>query len=363
MKVLFLVPYPTEGASNRVRVEQFIPYLESQGMRCAIRPFVTRRFFKVLYHPHHYLEKALFVLICTINRLLDILRAMRYDMIFVHREAYPFGGPFLEAILYRMKKPIIFDFDDAIFLPNTSEYNIYIDRFKKPDKVFKIIKMSQLVIAGNSYLKDCVIKYNSNVTIIPSSVDTEIYRPSPKAGDKTKIVIGWIGSNTTKNFLYDIEPALIKLSNRYKNLAFKIVGARFYSLKLNNIINKEWALKDELDDIRSFDIGIMPMPDNEWTRGKCAFKAILYMSCGLPVVASPTGVNVGIIEDQENGFLAKGSDEWVDRLSLLIEDEALRRRFGAKGREKIVKYYSVEANAPKLLDSLRATYHDFYKRR
>src|SRR3989338_4796818 len=189
MKILFVVPYPTEGASNRMRVEQFIPYLNSKGMTCTVRPFINKRFFRILYSPHHYFEKVFWFIICSLRRILDMLLALKYDIVFIHRESYPFGGPFFELFLHHMKKPIIFDFDDAIFLQNTSKCNIYTERFKKPEKIRRIIEMSDHVVAGNDYLKNYAIIYNKNVTVIPTSIDTDKFCPSLKRASKDKIVI------------------------------------------------------------------------------------------------------------------------------------------------------------------------------
>lgn len=353
MKVLFIVPYPTEGASNRVRVEQFIPLLEASGIGCKIRPFMNRRFFSILYLPHKYAQKIFFFLICTVNRFFDLIRAWGYDVIFIHREAYPFGGPYFETALFKMKKKIIFDFDDAIFLPNTSEHNVYIERFKRPDKISKIIKMSAHVIAGNNYLQDFAVKFNKNVTVIPSSIDTEKYRPVDNKGTG-EVVIGWIGSNTTGPFLYELEDVFAGLEEKYKNLKFKIIGSVFHSSKVKNVISKAWSLAGEYDDIRSIDIGVMPSPDNMWTRGKCGFKAILCMGCGIPVVSSPVGVNTEIVKDGINGFLAKDSTEWFDKLSILIEDEKLRHDMGRKGRALVEEKYSVHTNMPILLNIIKS---------
>lgn len=353
MKALFLVPYPTEGASNRIRVEQYIPYLKSQGIHCRVRSFLNRRFFEILYRPHHIIEKIFWLLICTANRIFDIVRALKYDIIFIHRETYPLGGPIIELILHKMKKPIVFDFDDSIFLPSTSEHNTYIERFKRPDKISKIIRLSRKVIAGNDYLEGYALKYNRNVIVIPSSVDTEKYCPDTTRQDKEKLIIGWIGSNTTKNFLYDIEDALVELSARYNNIEIEIVGADFYSPKLKNVVNRAWSLEDEVRVIRGFDIGIMPMPDNVWTRGKCGFKALLYMSVGISVVCSPVGVNNQIIEDGVTGFFAKDKTEWIERLSVLINDKALREKIGASARRKVEERYSVKNNASKLIAAVR----------
>lgn len=347
IKVLCLVPYPTEGASNRVRVEQFVPYLASKGMACRVRPFVNSSFYKILYLPYRYLEKIFWFLVCTLNRFCDIVRALRYDIILIHREAYPFAGPFIETILYKIGKPIIFDFDDAIYLPNTSEHNIYIERFKKPGKVARIIGMSRWVITGNSHLEDYALRYNKNVTVIPSSVDTEKYCPAPAKAAKKDIVIGWIGSETTKRFLNELEDVFIEVANRHEGLVtFKVIGPPFRSLKLKNVVNKKWSLEDEISDLQSLDIGIMPMPDTEWTKGKCAFKALLYMACGIPVIVSPAGVNTQIVKDGWNGYLAKNATEWFEKMSLLIEDGILRTANGKNGRQTVIEKYSLNYTAP-----------------
>lgn len=357
MKILFLVPYPTEGASNRIRVEQYMPYLNSKGVVCKIRPFVNSHFYKILYAPGRYMEKAFWFVICTLNRILDLMRAMSYDIIVIHREAYPFGGPIFETIFFKIGKPLVFDFDDAIFLPNTSHQNTYIERFKKPGKISKIIEMSALVIAGNDYLKDYALKYNKNVVVIPSSIDTDRYKPSVKR-DKKEIIIGWIGSNTTKDFLYGVEEVFASLSNQHQNLIFKIIGPKFEMPMVGNISNQTWSLDSEIGDIQNFDIGIMPMPENEWTKGKCGFKALLYMSCGIPVVASPVGVNLKIIEEGVDGFFAKNNEEWLKKLNVLIENNALRAELGKKGRDKVLKQYSLVSNAPLFYKKLIEVYNN-----
>jgi glycosyltransferase involved in cell wall biosynthesis len=351
-KVLFLVPYPSEGASNRIRVEQYIPYLESKGVACKVRPFMNRPFYKILYLPHRYLEKIFWFFICTVNRLFDLFRSASYDVIVVHREAYPFGEAFMEYMLHKLGKPIIFDFDDAIFLPNTSENNIYIDRFKKPGKIPKIIKMSSVVIAGNSDLAGYALRHNTRVVVIPSVIDTDIYVPVVHESGKKKIVIGWVGSNTTKRFLYDIKSALKELSSKYPDLQMEIVGADTYGLGLANVVNTPWSVKSEIEALKRFDIGIMPMPDNEWTRGKCGFKAILYMASGLPVVCSAVGANKEIVENGVTGFWATGIGEWTDKLSSLIEDRDLRERLGAAGRARAERYYSLNVCAPRFLKAI-----------
>jgi len=349
MKILFIVPYPTEGASNRLRVEQYIPYLESKGIEYRIRPFISKAFYRVLYSKGNYLRKSIYFLSAALKRLFDIIISTRYNIIFIHRECFPFGPPFIEYILSKLKKSIIFDFDDAIFLSSTSAPNNFVERFKRPDKVSKIISLSKYVIAGNKYLADFAKKHNSNVTIIPTPIDTFKYRPQKSNRLDGKVIIGWIGSNTTKVFLYPLANVFKELSKNYHYVEFRIIGGDIHIDGLSSLKKKKWELETEIEDLQDFDIGIMPMPDNEWTKGKCGFKIILYMALGVPVICSPTGVNKEIVEDGKNGYFANSDREWIDKLSILIENPNLRYEMGQSGRDIVKERYSVEVNAPKFL--------------
>ena len=188
MKVLFIVPYPKEGASNRVRIETYIPILKKQGIKCLIRPFISSAFYRILYEKGYYIPKIIHFILSTLNRMLDVVRALFYDMIFIHREAYPLGVAFFEKIFCAMGKPIIFDFDDAIYLPATSEQNPEIERFKNPEKIKDIISISKAVIVGNEYLADYAKQFNENVKIIPTSVETDYFRSCPADKEARKLL-------------------------------------------------------------------------------------------------------------------------------------------------------------------------------
>ena len=360
MRILFWVPYPTEGASNRYRVEQYLPYLKKAGIRYSLGPFWSSSAYKVLYKPRHYFKKFYFFIVGTLLRLFDLMRIFQYDIVFVHREAYPVGVAFFEAILAKLRRPFIFDFDDAIFLPSTSQSNNFIERYKDPHKVAKIIKMSKHVLAGNRYLLDFALRCNHSVSIIPTPIDTDKYYPdNKKQGDE--VVIGWIGSITTLNFLNMIKDVFVQLSNRFSYIKFMIVGGDFSIHGLSNVISKPWSMHEEVADLKTFDIGIMPMPDNEWTRGKCGFKAILYMSLGIPCVCSAVGVNKEIITDGVNGFLADTENEWINKLSLLIENAELRKQIVTAGRKTVEERYSLKINAPIFLDIIKKVYNERYE--
>lgn len=349
MKILFWVPYPTEGPSNRFRVEQYLPFLKKARIDYVLHPFWNSSAYEILYKTGHRFTKFFYFLLGTISRLIDLVRFFQFDAVFIHREAYPIGGAFFESMLRMLKKPFIFDFDDAIFLPASSRSNNFVERYKKPDRIVDIVKMSKHVIAGNHYLADFASHYSCSVSIIPTPVDTDKYHPYEKKLHD-ELIIGWIGSITTINFLEPMRDVFIQLSKRFSYIKFKIVGGDFLIDGLSNVVSKPWSLKEEKEDLKTFDIGIMPMPDNEWTKGKCGFKAILYMSMGIPCVCSPVGMNKEIIIDGVNGYLAYSGDDWIEKLILLISDPELRNKIGREGRETIKMKYSLSVNAPRFLE-------------
>lgn len=338
MKVLFIVPYPTEGPSNRFRVEQYLPYLKERGIIYSVRPFYNSSIYKVLYKKGYYVRKALFLFLFMLRRIRDVFDAIAYDVIFIHREAYPFSGYVLEWLFRAFGKKLIYDFDDSIFL-------------KKPKKLKKIISMSDYVIAGNEFLKNYASQYNKNVFVLPTCIDTQVYRPKLKMANDDKIVIGWIGTTFTSIYLDLLKNVYATLANRFKNLEFRVVGGYPQNLNLS-VTYKEWSLESEVSDLQEFDIGVMPLFDDDWARGKCGFKIIQYMAIGIPTVASRVGMNIEIIKDGKDGFLVSDKEEWINKLSLLIENKKLREDMGKLGREKVENLYSIETNKRKYIDIL-----------
>jgi glycosyltransferase involved in cell wall biosynthesis len=355
MKVLFIVPYPTEGPSNRFRVEQYLPFLEKEGIEYTLRPFFTSEIFKVLYKKRYLLKIVIYILIFTAKRIYDIFTAARYDIIFIHREAYPFGGAVFEYLFKLFGKKLIFDYDDSIFLPNHSSFHEITRFLKKPSKIKKIIKMSDHIIAGNQFLKDYAKRYNKKVTVLPTCIDTDKYKPLRNPLKKEKIVIGWIGSHTTQKYLLSMADVFSNLLKKYKNLEIRIIGGQFEQRHNQRIICKDWSIDSELKEIQEFNIGIMPLDDDDWARGKCAFKIIQYMSVGTPAVASRVGMNIEVIEDGVNGFLINSKEEWIKKLSLLIDNRNLRLELGKTGRATAEERYSVQANYRKFINTLKNT--------
>lgn len=355
MKIIFFVPYPSEGASNRFRVQQYLPYLNDRGIKYSLRPFVSSAFFRVLYSPGMRPEKIGHFIASSVKRLGDLVSSLSYDIAFVHREIFPIGGPFFENLLHRSGVPIIFDFDDAIFIADTSEGNNFMERLKRPDKVAKIISMASHVIAANRYLADFALKHSPKVSIIPTPIDTDKYKPAARRGPADQVVIGWMGSHTTAKYLKGLENVFLKIKARYDFAQIRFVGGVCKFEKFSDFSFRPWSLEGEVEELQQFDIGIMPMPDNVWTRGKCGFKAIQYMAVGAAAVCSPVGVNTDIVADGENGLLAQDEAEWVGKLSMLIEDRALRMKMGMKGRDTAEKRYSLKAHAPAFLDVIESS--------
>jgi glycosyltransferase involved in cell wall biosynthesis len=360
IRVLALSPIPEEGAGCRFRIAQFIPYLESVGFEVTLSSLFTPEFFRLVYKPGHYARKAVTFALLTMKRLGSLRDTSHFDVIFIYREMFPIGPAIVERLIAaRHRPPIVFDFDDAIFLPSVSDANRLIGAFKWPQKVASIIRSSEHVITGNEYLSGYARRFNTAVTTIPTSVDTERFVPSSvvsgnggaRADDP---IVGWIGSPTTGGYIRSLANVLRRVRERHR-FVLRVSGAgEPFTIPGVTIRHEPWALDREVQLFNTCDVGVYPLADDEWSKGKCGFKAIEFMACGVPVVAAAVGVNREIIQDGRNGFLAADEDEWVDKLGRLLGDPELRRRFAEAGRRTIEERYSVQVNAPKLAATLRA---------
>lgn len=353
-RVLALSPMPEEGAGCRFRISQYIPYLEAHGFDVTIHPFYSPEFFGLVYEPGRYLKKSVLMLERTVDRLRALVASGGYDLVFVYREAFPVGPPVIELALATLSRaPIVFDFDDSIFMPNTSEANRIVSSLKWPGKVATIIAKSRHVVAGNSYLAEYASRFNASVSVIPTCVDTDKFVPASTPAAGTRPVVGWIGTPTTAPYILSLVPALQHAASKYDFTLRLSGGGRDVRAPGLTVDNVRWTLADEVRLFNTCDIGVYPTPDDSWGKGKCGFKAIQFMACGVPVVASPVGVNKEIIQDGVNGFLAANEAEWIEKLGRLLADPELRRRFGAAGRRTVEERYSLRVNAPKLASIFR----------
>lgn len=343
-RVLFVASHRKDRAPNqRFRFEQYFSYLEKHGFQCELSPLITAAEDKIFYSPGNYAPKTLIAIRAFLRRLRDTARRNQYDIIFIPREAFMTGSILFERWFKKSTAKIIFDFDDSIWIDVISENNKALAWLKDASKTSRIIEMADLVFAGNSFLATYARQFNSNVEIVPTTIDTDLYVPHYQP-DKKPVVIGWSGSiSTIEHFTHAI-PALAEIKKRYgKQVAFKVVGNQNYRNEELEIHGLPWQHTTELDDLRSMDIGIMPLPDNEWAKGKCGLKGLQYMALGIPTIMSPVGVNTTIIQDGVNGFLADSTEAWVNKLAMLIEDSALRVKLGQAGRKTVEERYSVKS--------------------
>lgn len=353
-RMLALSPVPREGAGCRFRISQYVPALEAHGFEVTIAPFFDAEFFDVVYKPGRYAAKAAGFLRRTLSRVLTLATSGAYDLFFIYREAFPFGPPVIEMLLRAMRgRPMVYDFDDAIFLRNTSEANRFTASLKYPGKVPAILSRSDLVIAGNSFLADYARRFNPAVTVIPTCIDTDVFRPRTMQRPTTALpVVGWIGTPTTTPYLKTIASSLAAVAANHPYV-FRVSGAGGpFSIDGVTTRTETWTLDREVELFATCDVGVYPLTDDEWALGKCGFKAIQFMACGVPVVASPIGVNAEIIEDGVNGFLAGTEHEWTEKIGRLLGDAELRARLGAAGRRTIESRYSLAANAPRMIAAL-----------
>jgi len=348
IKILFIVQHRfNRSPGQRYRCEQYIPYLESHGFECVYSPLIaTKAEDDALYNSHSLLDKALIFLKGSFRRLRDVIRAPHFDIIFIYREAFMTGSVFFEKLFKKSGARIILDFDDAIWLHTVSEANRSLQWLKRPEKVDHIIALSNLVITGNTYLASHAKTINQNVQVFPSTINLDYYRIPSTVGNKAtdKITIGWSGSHTTVEHFETIIPVLKTLKNKYGHLLrFEVYGDPHYKNAELEIQGTAWSFESEVATIASFDIGIMPLPNDNWSKGKCAMKGLQYMGLAVPAVLAAVGMNNDVIEDGVNGFLAGNESEWITKLTLLIESKELRTKIGMAGRKTIEEQFSSQA--------------------
>ncbi len=351
MRVLFLSSYSPYAPSTRYRVTQFLPHLERLGIACDLVTVMSQEFFGRFYEPGGFLSKGAYLTTRSLHVLWDVVRRRDYDVVFVQREALLFGPPIVEWLVARgLRKPLVLDLDDAIFLPYKSPfYGKVASVLKFPSKVPVVMRLSAHVVACNAYTSDFARRYNPRVTVIPPVVDAEVFRPIARNGARVPVV-GWLGSRTTSRYLMPLLPVFERLA-RDHDFVLKIVGAgRTWRAEGVKLVQKPYDLRSDVAEFQDMDIGIYPLIDEPWSWGKAGLKAVQYMAVGIPTVASPVGSVTEILRDGECGFFARTEEDWIDRLARLLTDESLRRRMGEQGRKLVEERYCVQVQSHVLVD-------------
>lgn len=348
MKVLAIVPsiYDT-SPGQRFRIEQWEPHLKKLGVEITYAPFETEDLNAVIYQKGNTAKKAALVMSLYLKRLQRAFRVKKFDLVYVFRESALLGPAVFERLVKWQKVPMVFDFDDSIFLPNSSEANAKFEFLKFTRKADTVCRLSSHIMPGNYFLADYAKKFNQNVTVVPTTIDTEKYKPLDNKIDSKRVVVGWSGSRTTVLNLNTLRETIGKLAQK-EDFLFRVIGTENYQIDRVEIKSSNWKAETEVEDLSEIDIGIMPLPDDDWSRGKCGLKALQYMALGIPTVCTKVGANIDIIEDGVNGFLAADENEWIEKISRLIHNASLRNKIGEAGKRTVDEKYSALVQAPRV---------------
>lgn len=353
--VTILSRYARKGASSRVRTMLYMPFLERHGLRAELCPLFDDDYLERLYSGRPRTMPAIRSLW---RRLSDLRRAGRdSDLLWIEKEVLPWLPWLVEKTLLPRGMPYAVDYDDAVFHRYDSHRNPLIRRIYG-SKLDRLMAGAELVTAGNTYLADRARRAGARrVEVVPTVVDADAYQPGPGVA-RDAPVIGWIGSPSTwAEYMRPILPQLLQSAGA-SGARLLAVGAGPTAENTPLLDLRNWSEETEVDLIRQMDIGIMPLTDSPWARGKCGYKLIQYMACGLPVVASPVGVNPQIVEHGVNGLLADTPADWSEALNRLVADPALRRRMGAAGRARVERDFSLQVWGPRLAGMLAAAAGD-----
>jgi glycosyltransferase involved in cell wall biosynthesis len=354
-RVLFIAAHrPNRSPSQRYRFEQYFPYLEANGFSCELSSIISEQDDKIFYGPGNFSGK-LGILMRTIGkRRKDKKRYKDFDIVFVQREALMIGSTYFESKIKPSGAKFIFDFDDSIWLMDTSEGNKKWEWMKNPGKTAKNIGYADLVFAGNRYLAEYAQQFNQNVILVPTTVDTSIFVPDSAKRGKEKVVIGWSGSITTIKHFDNAVPFLKEIKKKFGDqVEFRVMGDETYVNEELNVRGIKWTAATEVNVLNSFDIGLMPLPDDKWAQGKCGLKGLTYMALEIPTIMSPVGVNTEIISGGVNGFLASTAEEWIQKISALVENPQLRKTIGEAARKTVLEKYSVESQKDVYLNNFK----------
>lgn len=330
-------------ASQRFRHEHFLDSLCQLGWDIKEAPFWSRKAMGVLYRRGAHLAKAMGYLAGVIRRVALLATVHRYDVIFVHREAMPKAPPWWEWLAVRWGKGrLVYDFDDAIWIPHSSSANPPFEVVPSHYRVSASCRIAHRVSCGNAFLADFARRRCPDVIVNPTVVDTKgmhVQRGTP-VGIAT--VVGWTGTHSTLPHLEGVVPALRVLRERVP-FELRVICDVEPAFEFPGLTFIPWRKESEIDDLSAFDVGLMPLPDTEWARGKCGFKLIQYMALGVAALASPVGVNSDIVVHGRNGFLCSTDQEWIDVLERLLRDGKLRAQIGSCARATIVNRFSVSS--------------------
>lgn len=338
IRIQGLALYGPLAASTRYRLGQYVPGLAACGIELTIRHLMSDEYLRRRFNNTSVSWASL--LHDGWRRFGDLLAQRRFDSNILYGELFPLMPGWAESLL--LYRPYIYDFDDAFYL----KYRIGTLRFARPmlgDKFDSVIASAAAIAAGNRSLAKFASERNPATKLLPTVVDTDRYLPA-RRGLRAVFTIGWIGSPSTASYLAQIVGPLSKLGNEGP-VRLVVVGGKAPAVRNIEVAEVPWSEQSEVELINSFDVGVMPLPDDDWARGKCAFKLIQYMACAIPVIASRVGANVDVVQ-LNCGFLVGSDREWLDALRCVRDHATLRAEMGDAGRENVIRHFSLHHNLP-----------------
>ncbi|MCC1498226.1 glycosyltransferase family 4 protein [Alcanivorax sp. 1008] len=342
-RIVFFTKYTRAGASSRYRTYQYLDAFRAAGLACVVKPLFDEAY---LAHKYRHGKASWFgAFAALVGRLWAVLTVPARSIVMIEYELLPYFPAVLERWLVFRGCRMLVDYDDALFHQYDQHGSVWVRRLLG-GKIATVMRLAHTVVAGNEYLADYAKCAGARrVEIIPTVIDLLRYPARQQAHAQPVFTIGWIGSPSTANYLYEIAPALAEFCARVP-ARVRLVGSGPVALPGVPVDLVTWQEHTEVDEISGFEVGIMPLPDEPWARGKCGFKLIQYMACGLPVIASPVGVNAQLVEHGVNGFQASTVEQWLASLHDLYQDAELRQRLGAAGRQRVAQQYCLAVTTP-----------------
>ncbi len=353
MRVLLVAQYGPLAASSRTRVFQYLPYLEEAGIETEVRVVIPDRLVTRLGH-RGAASRLLYYVISFLRTVWIGLRCIgsmsSFDRVLIQKTLFP---RLIVRLLKRHRAKIVYDFDDAIFTTDASQSLLgVISNWRRSNSLPRMLACAETVTVENVYTGSYAQSYCDRVETITGPIDTNRYSPVDRPGGD-RIVLGWVGSSTTTPYLTGILSSLERCADARPEVVLRSIGALQVDTDRLKIEQFDWSIDTEVDQLGAFDIGLMPLPNDPWTRGKGGYKLLQYGAMGLPVVASPVGVNASIVEDGVTGFLADSEEAWTECILRLVDDGSLRARMGKAGRERMLNHYSLARSSSKLVHILR----------
>jgi len=350
ISVLFLTKYAPKGASSRYRAYNYSEYLEEYNIETTYKPLFSNKYLELLFEDGNRNKRSVFG--SYVRRIFDLVSARAYDLVVIQKELLPYVPPIIEQLFSRLGVKYLLDIDDAIFHNYDKSENPIINKLLS-DKIYKVMRGSEVVIAGNEYIASRARQAGAqSVEIIPTVIDLAEYPDKQPEITSDEFTIGWIGSPSTAHYIEKISNILCQVAEQ-RQIKVRLIGSGEVSLPGVPHEVREWSEETEIEDLRDIDVGIMPLNDTPWTQGKCGFKLIQYMGAWKPVVASPVGVNCDIVDDGANGYLADSKEEWVTSLLELCDNPTKRKTMGQNGRSRVKNEYCYDVTAPMFEDVIK----------